>query len=91
MAVTHTQISTWADEYAALRIEKEKIEMAMEDRKKQLMAVVPKGESMMVGERKVTHSVAMRTTLNQALLKLEAPGLVAKYSETKEVESLLVK
>lgn len=91
MATTHTTIASWVDEYAALRIEKERIEAAMNLKREQLMIVIPKGESMIVGEHKVTHSVTMRTTLNQALLKKEAPGLVEKYSETKEVVSLLVK
>ena len=91
MAVTHAQIGLWTDEYATLQIQIEALETVKEELKKKLKDVVPAGETIIVGSHKVIHQIALRTSLNTSLLKKDAPGLYEKYSESKEVASLIVR
>ena len=91
MAVTHSQIGAWTEEYATLQIQIEELESIKEVLKKKLKEAVPAGETIIVGSHKVIHQIALRTSLNTALLKKDAPGLYEKYSEAKEVASLIVR
>ena len=91
MAITHAQIGAWTEEYAILQMQIAELESIKEGLKAKLKDAVPAGETIIVGSHKVIHQLATRSILNTALLKKDAPGLYEKYTEEKEVASLIVR